>query len=68
MEMVSIPQNMIAEKAYELFKSRGGKPGNDLDDWLSAEKELAGNAKQGSTVPFRAKKTLSSAQGSKYAS
>jgi Protein of unknown function (DUF2934) len=30
----------IAERAYEIFRARGGEPGHDLDDWLEAESEL----------------------------
>ncbi len=28
----------IAEKAYELFLRRGQAPGNDVEDWLEAER------------------------------
>jgi len=31
-------------KAYELFCSRGCEHGSDLDDWLSAERELSSEA------------------------
>lgn len=30
----------ISRRAYELFLSRGGQHGRDLDDWLQAEAEL----------------------------
>lgn len=30
----------IAQRAYELFQSRGGHSGQDLDDWLAAEQEI----------------------------
>ena len=30
----------IAARAHELFESRGGENGRDLDDWLQAEREL----------------------------
>jgi hypothetical protein len=30
----------IANRAYEIFLSRGGEPGHDLEDWLQAEEEL----------------------------
>jgi hypothetical protein len=30
----------IAIRAYEIFQSRGGADGADLDDWLQAEREL----------------------------
>jgi hypothetical protein len=30
----------IRLRAYEIHLERGGLPGNDLDDWLQAEREL----------------------------
>ena len=30
----------IKERAFGLFKQRGGEHGNELDDWLRAEREL----------------------------
>jgi hypothetical protein len=32
----------IAARAYELYLARGGTHGSDWDDWLAAERELAG--------------------------
>lgn len=32
----------IAVRAYELYLARGGAHGSDWDDWLTAERELAG--------------------------
>jgi len=29
-------------RAYEIYLKRGGLPGNELDDWLQAERELDG--------------------------
>ena len=34
----------IAVRAYELFLERGGADGDDLGDWLRAERELRGVA------------------------
>jgi len=31
---------MIAEHAYYIAAERGFSPGNELDDWLSAEREI----------------------------
>jgi Protein of unknown function (DUF2934) len=31
----------VAHRAYELYVQRGSEPGNDVEDWLRAEKELA---------------------------
>ena len=33
-------QNMIARRAYELFESRGGVHGHNIDDWIEAEVEV----------------------------
>jgi hypothetical protein len=33
----------IAERAYQLYMARGGRDGSDVDDWLEAEREVAGN-------------------------
>jgi len=46
---VSIPAThpdpqAVATRAYELFMRRGGMHGNDWQDWLTAERELAGGA------------------------
>ncbi len=30
----------IAKRAYEIYLSRGGTPGRDVDDWLQAEQQL----------------------------
>lgn len=30
----------IRVRAYELFERRGGEPGHELEDWLTAEQEL----------------------------
>ena len=32
--------NKIREKAYELYKERGGWHGADMEDWLKAEQEV----------------------------
>jgi Protein of unknown function (DUF2934) len=30
----------IARRAYELYVARGGRNGSDVDDWLTAEREV----------------------------
>jgi len=30
----------VKKRAFELYQKRGGKPGNDQDDWYMAEKEI----------------------------
>jgi hypothetical protein len=39
----------IALRAYEIFLERGGAPGNELEDWTRAERELL----EVSTAPRR---------------
>lgn len=34
-------QARIAERAYALYQRRGGHHGQDLDDWLAAEREVS---------------------------
>lgn len=34
-------QQRIAQRAYELYATRGYRQGHDLEDWLEAEQELA---------------------------
>ena len=36
----------VAERAYEIYRARGGDDGHDLDDWLSAEAEIRGKARE----------------------
>lgn len=33
-------QNEVARRAYELYQARGGEPGHEIEDWLSAEQEV----------------------------
>jgi predicted component of type VI protein secretion system len=33
----------VAQRAYELYLSRGRTDGQDFDDWLTAERELTNN-------------------------
>jgi HSP20 family molecular chaperone IbpA len=32
--------NLISERAYQRYMQRGGRPGEELSDWLNAESEL----------------------------
>jgi hypothetical protein len=42
----------VARRAYDLFVSRGGQHGHDVEDWLEAERQLAG-AETLSRIPRR---------------
>jgi hypothetical protein len=33
-------REQIALRAYEIYLERGGAPGNELEDWTCAEREL----------------------------
>jgi DUF2934 family protein len=36
----AIDRDQCAQRAYELYLARGGEDGRDLEDWLTAEREL----------------------------
>ena len=40
---------IIRARAHQLFEQRGGRHGNDLEDWLQAEAEVLGK-KQSASV------------------
>jgi hypothetical protein len=39
-------QDQIATRAYEIYLERGSTPGDPMQDWLRAERELAAPRKQ----------------------
>lgn len=40
--MIENDEDLIREIAYQKFLERGASHGNDLDDWLAAEREFLG--------------------------
>jgi hypothetical protein len=40
MPNTAAPQDMIRERAYQLYESRGREPGQEEQDWFRAEREL----------------------------
>jgi len=34
------PEQKIAHRAYEIYLERNGAPGNPLEDWVRAEREI----------------------------
>lgn len=66
MTSLTIPKDKIARRAYEIFTSRGGKPGKELDDWLQAERELARAESSGPTDVFQARRTRNTQSQVKY--
>ena len=51
----------IAERAYKKYVEKGGQHGNDLSDWLEAEKEIKAEEKSKAKMPA-AKKSAKSAK------
>jgi hypothetical protein len=51
---ISITEEHIRERAYEIYIGRGGDDGRALDDWLQAEIEL--EKSYGGEAPRRKKK------------
>jgi hypothetical protein len=39
-------EERIRQRAYELYLRRGGEDGSEIDDWLQAETEMAGEMEQ----------------------
>jgi Protein of unknown function (DUF2934) len=44
-------QEEIELRAYEIYLQRGGEDGNELNDWLAAEKELNGSLQMDTAEP-----------------
>jgi DUF2934 family protein len=42
----TMDRERVAVRAYELYLARGGGDGQELDDWLCAERELYGEAEE----------------------
>ena len=40
----TMDRDRVAQRAYELYLARGCADGQDVDDWLCAERELTGNS------------------------
>jgi len=38
-------RDRVASRAYELYMARGGSDGNDMEDWLTAEREVSSNGR-----------------------
>jgi hypothetical protein len=45
-------QSTVAKRAYQIFEKRGCKHGFDVEDWMSAEKELLRDDFDGNTSEF----------------
>jgi hypothetical protein len=38
--VVDVPHEHIAVRAYHIYLERGGRAGDDFEDWITAEREL----------------------------
>ena len=52
---LELTEELIRERAYQLFEERGYEHGHELDDWLQAEAEIVGKR---SLITADAKRTL----------
>lgn len=43
-QVTAVEHSRIAQRAYELYVKRGRQDGQALEDWLSAERQMAGAA------------------------
>ena len=41
-ESGGVTADAIARRAFEMYQTRGGGHGQDVEDWLQAERELVG--------------------------
>ena len=41
-----LTQDQIAARAYEIYLERGATPGDPMQDWLQAERELSNPSKK----------------------
>jgi hypothetical protein len=48
----------IARRAYQIYLERGGAPGNELDDWTRAERELLATNGKPSRKPKSKSKSM----------
>jgi hypothetical protein len=54
-ENKDLSREAISDRAYELYTQRHGGPGNDVEDWLKAERQLS---TEPIVTPARAKVAL----------
>lgn len=38
---INADDELIRQRAYQLYEQHGKEPGHEIDDWLSAERQLA---------------------------
>jgi Protein of unknown function (DUF2934) len=54
MGSLELTEDLIRNRAYQLYEERGCENGHDLDDWLSAEAEVMGKKPSESAIAYEA--------------
>ena len=54
---------LIAARAHEIFQSRSGEHGRDLDDWLQAEREVLAAQSEATLLSPTAEQQLAATAG-----
>ena len=49
-ESPALTEELIRQRAYQLYEERGCEDGHDLEDWLRAEAEMLGKKPSGSVT------------------
>jgi len=49
-ESQALTEELVRQRAYQLYEERGREDGHDLDDWLRAEAEMLGKRPSGSVT------------------
>jgi hypothetical protein len=49
---LELTEELIRERAYQIYEERGGEYGHDLDDWLMAEAEIVGKKPSDSEMVY----------------
>ncbi len=61
MGSLELSEELIRNRAYQLYEERGCENGHDLDDWLTAEAEVMGKKTSESAIAYEAAMSASAA-------
>ena len=59
---LGLTEELVRQRAYQLYEERGHEDGHDLEDWLRAEAEMLGK-KPGSSVTEHETAAMSAVAG-----
>ena len=54
MGSLELTEELVRNRAYQLYEERGCENGHDLDDWLRAETEVMGKKPTESAIGYEA--------------